>query len=118
MRIQIGHKVKKDSGKPFKSGQKINTVKGFEPHNTLPNTLCCTFEEDESQVEYRRLLLVPDCTHCKHYGAQEMVRFGFCEYPVPEAYQNPRNSQDPYHGVVGVSDGDMALKCPFYEEKP
>lgn len=48
----IGKKVEKISGKPFKSGNKINTVKGI---GINPNTgkECFLFNEDESLVDIR-----------------------------------------------------------------
>jgi len=54
----IGKKVKKVSKKnkepkPFKSGNKINTIKGIINHPIL-NIPAYTFEEDDSYVEVRR----------------------------------------------------------------
>jgi len=46
----IGHKVRKKSPHPFKSGSKINTVKGIIPHPQLPGKPAFTFVEDESYV--------------------------------------------------------------------
>lgn len=48
--IEPGDKVKKVSGKPFKSTQQINTVKDFTIN---PNTgkIALTFVEDESIVD-------------------------------------------------------------------
>lgn len=43
----IGEKVVKRSGKPFKSGFKVNTVKEVI---AVSNTFVCTFEEDDSFV--------------------------------------------------------------------
>jgi hypothetical protein len=40
--------------KPFKSGQKVNTISGVIPHPKLEGRLAYTFEEDESYVECRR----------------------------------------------------------------
>lgn len=53
----IGKKVFKPSGKPFKSGLKINTVKAITSHPIL-NIPAFTFEEDDSLVECRRVKLV------------------------------------------------------------
>lgn len=50
---KIGHKVAKDSGKPFKSGLKENTVKGVVDHPQLMIP-AFTFEEDDSVVECRQ----------------------------------------------------------------
>lgn len=47
--LNIGKRVKKITGKPFKSTFKVNTVKGIKTHPTL-NILCYTFEEDDSYV--------------------------------------------------------------------
>ena len=51
---QIGDKVSKKSGKPFKSQNKINTIKGFviNPHTNLK---ALTFEEDDSIVDVRTI---------------------------------------------------------------
>ncbi|MDA3780199.1 MAG: hypothetical protein PF487_08310 [Bacteroidales bacterium] len=50
----IGRRVNKPkSGKPFKSGFLINTVKGVINHPIL-NIPAYTFEEDDSYVECRR----------------------------------------------------------------
>lgn len=46
----IGQKVRKTSGHPFKSGSKINTVKGVIDHPQLPGKPAFTFEEDDSYV--------------------------------------------------------------------
>lgn len=54
----IGKKVEKNlSGKPFKSGSKINTVKGVVKHPVL-GIPAFTFEEDDSYVECRRCQVV------------------------------------------------------------
>lgn len=58
----IGCKVQKKSKsgtepKPFKSGLKINTVKGIMNHPQL-NIPAFTFEEDESYVECRRCVKI------------------------------------------------------------
>jgi hypothetical protein len=50
----IGKKVKKTSPKPFKSGRKVNTVKGVVNHPILKDVMAFTFEEDDSIVECRR----------------------------------------------------------------
>lgn len=57
----IGSRVKKISKgkcepKPFKSGQKINTVKGIIVHAQL-NVSAFTFIEDDSYVECRRCVV-------------------------------------------------------------
>ena len=49
----VGCKVEKDSGKPFKSGSKQNTVNGVI-WNEKFNWAMYTFEDDDSQVECRR----------------------------------------------------------------
>lgn len=53
----IGKKVKKLSGKPFKSHLKVNTIKGIDymevPSKDKKSTvkrICYTFEEDDSMV--------------------------------------------------------------------
>lgn len=59
----IGRKVSKlrkngtKEAKPFKSGNKINTVKAIINHPIL-NIPAYTFEEDNSYVECRRCFLV------------------------------------------------------------
>lgn len=61
-RLEIGTKVQKISGKPFKSGQKIATVTGIEPHPQAASKPflaihdCYTFIEDDSRVECRRCI--------------------------------------------------------------
>lgn len=58
----IGKRVEKSSsGKPFKSGLHINTVKGVINHPIL-NIPAYTFEEDESYVECRRCGVVSGLT--------------------------------------------------------
>ena len=65
-RSWVGRKVWKKGGrpgtpaqpKPFKSGQKINTVKGVEL-NGYSGHLAFTFEEDDSRVECFRCSLAP-----------------------------------------------------------
>lgn len=61
----IGKKVWKNrrsdcqtSPKPFKSGFKVNTVKGIVMHDNTDN-LAFVFEEDESQVECWRCSIAP-----------------------------------------------------------
>lgn len=54
----IGKKVYKKSCSPFKSGEKIATVKGFTI-NEYTNKISFTFEEDESSVECFRCKLLP-----------------------------------------------------------
>ena len=56
----IGKKVQKVSPKKFKSGSKINTVKGVVMHPILKNLKAFTFEEDDSIVECRRCREVCD----------------------------------------------------------
>jgi hypothetical protein len=62
--IDVGYKVTKVSGKPFKSGLQINKVKDFTIN---PNTgkVALLFEEDDSVVDayicYRHLV------HSDHY---------------------------------------------------
>ena len=46
----IGKSVIKKSNKPFKSKNKINTIKGIIPHPILANEQAYTFEEDDSFV--------------------------------------------------------------------
>lgn len=53
--------IKHKSGKPFKSGLKINTVKGVINHPIL-NIPAYVFEEDDSYVECRRCKFIADLT--------------------------------------------------------
>lgn len=53
----IGQKVSKESGKPFKSTSKVNTVKGIVEHPVL-KIPAYTFIEDESVVECRQCIVV------------------------------------------------------------
>lgn len=64
----IGKRVCKGSiskqepnNKPFKSGLKINTIKGIINHPTL-NIPAYTFEEDDSYVECRRCIVINSYT--------------------------------------------------------
>lgn len=52
--INIGCKVVKVSGKPFKSQKKIATVKAISI-NPYTNKLAALFEEDDSVVDLRTL---------------------------------------------------------------
>jgi len=49
--ITPGQKVRKYSGKPFKSGNKINTVKAVTTSSHAPDRAALTFVEDDSVVE-------------------------------------------------------------------
>ena len=53
----IGKQVTKISPKPFKSGSKVNTVRGVIDHPVL-HIPAFTFEEDDSHVECRRCVEV------------------------------------------------------------
>lgn len=61
---KVGRKVAKDSGKPFKSGLKQNTVKTVVPHPVL-NIPAFTFVEDDSMVECRQCHLCDLCSDCQ-----------------------------------------------------
>ena len=56
MRFKVGDKVKKLSGKPFKSTFKVNTVSGFVL-NKFTGKASLTFKEDDSDVEIFRCTL-------------------------------------------------------------
>lgn len=65
----IGKKVRKKSTigrngnrepKPFKSGLKINTIKGIIQHPILEGEMAFTFFDDDSYVECRRCVIVED----------------------------------------------------------
>lgn len=51
--LPIGTKVTKKSRKPFKSGLKVNTIKGYIIHS-ITQLISYKFEEDDSYVEVRR----------------------------------------------------------------
>lgn len=55
----IGKKVKKKSGKPFKSGLKVNTVKKLT-HNPNTKKPAFFFEEDQSVVDAHICEIVND----------------------------------------------------------
>lgn len=55
----IGKRVRKISGKPFKSQQKVNTVRAVCVHDHRPG-LAFTFMEDASQVSCETCVLVPE----------------------------------------------------------
>ncbi len=58
----VGKKCEKQTGrgtaKPFKSGKRINTIKGVIRHKVLPERFAFTFEEDDSYVECGRCIIV------------------------------------------------------------
>jgi hypothetical protein len=69
-------KIKEDkSYKPFKSGQKINTVKGVIPHPQL-GVPAYTFEEDDSYVECRRCRLVDEIDNMSKEDIIEALEAG------------------------------------------
>lgn len=54
--MTIGDKVVKISGKPFKSGNKMNTIKGFCQNEEHPKkSPAASFNEDNSVVNLDRL---------------------------------------------------------------
>ena len=54
--MKIGDKVAKISRKPFKSGNKVNTIKGFCVNTEDPKQRnAATFEEDDSMVNVDKL---------------------------------------------------------------
>ena len=57
--VYSGVRVEKLSGKPFKSGHKINTVKGltYNPHS---GELAYTFIDDESMVDCHQVYSIQD----------------------------------------------------------
>jgi hypothetical protein len=55
---EINQQVIKVSGKPFKSGNTVNTIKGYMEHPQIPNEKAYTFYEDDSYVEVRRCLIL------------------------------------------------------------
>lgn len=57
--LEIGKIVTKKSNKPFKSGQKTATIKGYKKH-THTGKPSYLFEEDDSEVEAFR------CIEYKH----------------------------------------------------
>ncbi len=56
--MDLGRKVKKLSGKPFKSNLKVNTIKGVINH-PVNGKIAYTFEEDDSCVEVTRCNILP-----------------------------------------------------------
>jgi len=56
----VGRRVEKYSGKPFKSGEKINTVTDIVVNKELGNVACYTFVEDESCVECYRCVVAEE----------------------------------------------------------
>ncbi len=50
-------KVAKNSGKPFKSGKKVNTVRGIVDHPIL-HVLAYSFDEDDSYVRVSYCYLI------------------------------------------------------------
>jgi hypothetical protein len=88
--LLIGKKVtktamKKGTPKPFKSGLKVNTVKGIINHPQL-NIPAFIFEEDNSYVECRRCAEIYECiiteTYiCPHKRVRDCNCF-FCKLPA------------------------------------
>ena len=58
MSNNIGRRVYKRSGKPFKSGFKTATVKGEVRHKQLPGEMAFIFDEDDSYVACSQCLFV------------------------------------------------------------
>jgi hypothetical protein len=58
----IGQRVRKPSKNPFKSGLKVNTVKGIIEHPQLPGKPAFTFEEDDSYVRCSACELETQCS--------------------------------------------------------
>jgi len=56
----IGKKVEKYSGKPFKSGKRVNTVKSIAPHPHRDGKEAYTFEEDDSFVSVEQCKIVEE----------------------------------------------------------
>jgi hypothetical protein len=50
----LGKKVSKKSGKPFKSGLKVNTVSSYIFHHPKTDRPSLTFWEDDSVVEVQK----------------------------------------------------------------
>lgn len=59
----IGKKVEKYSGKPFKSGNKINTVKSVTEHPYREGKSAYTFEEDDSFVSVEQCKMIDSEKH-------------------------------------------------------
>lgn len=70
----IGHQVYKRSNKPFKSGNKVNTVKSITVH-TETARLGFTFEEDDSVVECWRCLKVDNSEYFKILTVPEALQY-------------------------------------------
>ncbi|AJD93105.1 hypothetical protein JMA_37870 (plasmid) [Jeotgalibacillus malaysiensis] len=49
--LSPGSKVVKSSGKPFKSGLKVNTIESITKHSVFPDKVAYRFQEDDSIVE-------------------------------------------------------------------
>lgn len=56
--LSPGSKVMKLSGKPFKSGLKVNTIESITTHSVFPDKTAYRFKEDDSIVEAWR------CVEC------------------------------------------------------
>lgn len=60
--LDIGTKVQKKK-KPFKSGNRINTIKGYVPHpHFCGEVMAYTFEEDDSYVRADKCKAVDEPT--------------------------------------------------------
>ena len=56
--VEVGTLVFKRSGKPFKSGNRINTVRAIVDHPVLEGELAYVFVEDDSLVAWYTCLRV------------------------------------------------------------
>lgn len=92
-----GRKVCKRSLKPFKSGNKVNTIKGFEINDR--GVLCATFEEDNTLV---------DITVLCQYESYDYDVLSDSVY-VQLLY--------PLHSKVKDCNRPIALRCEVYGEK-
>lgn len=58
-------KVKKKSGKPFKSRLLVNTVKGMIEHPYVKDEKACIFNEDDSYVSVEMCVTVDNGKYLK-----------------------------------------------------
>lgn len=75
LRSRVGVLVFKTSERPFKSGRKVNTVKGVSMH-PVTDRPCYTFEEDDSYVEVRMCQCwTPECGVPRHPTILKAIQY-------------------------------------------
>jgi hypothetical protein len=122
--LPIGTRVRKISGKPFKSGLKFGTIKGYLDHPTqkIP---CYTFYEDDSFVESWRCAVEND-TKLRSYLIQRnkgicvatVFENGHFVYPLKHVkVHSPGGFESGYEGS-GPADLALSILADYFDEAP